>query len=428
MEDARVAQAHRRLAAARTRLVLERPFVGTLTLHLRLEPADPAWCATLGTDAERLWFEPGFVLRVPFAALQFWIAHVALHCALGHFARRRHRLRRRWDVACDHAVNLLLRDDGLTPPPDALANRAYAGLSAEQIYPLVPEDTTEAPFDRHAAGEDEPGDDLRAFLGEQGRGARDPGGRSVAAQGESGSAASDASDGWDDAGDEGRQHAPAGSRDHPAGRPSTADLAQQWQTRFAAAAQAAREAGRLGTSWQRVLETLLEPPLPWRALLARHVFTAAREDFTFQRPPRREGTAILPRLSRGSMRLVAVLDTSGSITARELAEFAGEIDALKSQVRAEVTVHACDERLAPEGPWVFDPWETVALPSTLAGGGGTRFAPVFEWVERAALAPDLLIYFTDAQGEFPETPPPYPVLWLVKGRGEVPFGERVQLA
>jgi len=69
----------------------------------------------------------------------------------------------------------------------------------------------------------------------------------------------------------------------------------------------------------------------------------------------------------------------------------------------------------------------VTLPESLPGGGGTRFTPVFEWIDRELLAPDLLIYFTDAQGEFPPAPPPYPVLWLVKGRGEVPFGERVGL-
>jgi predicted metal-dependent peptidase len=137
--------------------------------------------------------------------------------------------------------------------------------------------------------------------------------------------------------------------------------------------------------------------------------------------------AILPRLARGSMRIVAVLDTSGSITANELNEFAQELDALKAQVRAELTIHACDERLAPDGPWVFDPWEPVQLPESVSGGGGTRFTPVFEWVERSAIVPDLLVYFTDAQGEFPDAEPPYPVLWLVKGRAPVPFGERVQL-
>jgi predicted metal-dependent peptidase len=41
--------------------------------------------------------------------------------------------------------------------------------------------------------------------------------------------------------------------------------------------------------------------------------------------------------------------------------------------------------------------------------------------------PDLLVYFTDGEGEFPPAAPPYPVIWLVKGPASVPWGERIQL-
>jgi len=37
------------------------------------------------------------------------------------------------------------------------------------------------------------------------------------------------------------------------------------------------------------------------------------------------------------------------------------------------------------------------------------------------------VYFTDAEGLFPEVEPNYPVTWLVKGKATVPFGVRVQL-
>ena len=36
-------------------------------------------------------------------------------------------------------------------------------------------------------------------------------------------------------------------------------------------------------------------------------------------------------------------------------------------------------------------------------------------------------YFTDAQGAFPVQPPDFPVLWVVKGKTRVPWGQRVQL-
>jgi len=48
-------------------------------------------------------------------------------------------------------------------------------------------------------------------------------------------------------------------------------------------------------------------------------------------------------------------------------------------------------------------------------------------VELQGLTPEALVYFTDAEGEFPETEPYYPVIWLVKGKDKVPWGQRIQL-
>ena len=78
--------------------------------------------------------------------------------------------------------------------------------------------------------------------------------------------------------------------------------------------------------------------------------------------------------------------------------------------------------LAPDGTW-----EEFTLPRKFKGGGGTSFKPVFEWLEQQDQQPDLVVYFTDAEGEFPKHEPQCPVLWLVKGRTKVPWGQRVQL-
>jgi predicted metal-dependent peptidase len=365
-----------KLGAARTRLILEHPFIGSLVMHLPLTPADARWCATIATDARAFYYNPPYVAGLTLAQTQFVLAHEALHCALGHFARRSHRARRRWDVACDHAVNWLLAEEGLKPPPGALANPDFRGLAAEEIYPLVPPDTPESILDRHLYDE----------YGKT-QAARDP----MPAQGEQ------------------------------------VELARRWRARLASAAQQARLAGRLSASWQRLIDELIQPQLPWRQLLARYLMNAARDDYSFQRPSRREGDALLPRLASGEVNLFVVLDTSGSIQDDELRQFIAEVDALKGQVRARVTLHACDERLDPRGPWVFQPWESVVLPRELGGGGGTRFDPAFDWASGQPAGPDLMVYFTDAEGEFPRHAPGYPVVWLVKGGGKVPWGERIQL-
>ena len=374
-----------KLGAARTRLILEHPFIGALVMHLPLVPTDAAWCATVATDVRALYYNPAYIDGLTLEQAQFVLAHEAMHCALAHFARRCHRARRRWDVACDHAVNWLLAEDGLKPPPGALLHPDFHGLSAEEIYPLVPSDTGEAPLDRHLYGDVA----LEAC-------APLPPGTGAALSAKIAAA-------------------------------EEAELARCWKGRMAAAAQQARRAGRLSMSWLRLVDDLIQPQLPWRQLLARYVMNAARDDYSFQRLSRREGGALLPRLSSEGVDLHIVLDTSGSIRDDEIAQFVAEVDALKGQISAQVTLHACDEQLDARGPWRFRPWEPLALPRKLGGGGGTRFGPVFEWLGGQGSRPSLLVYFTDAEGEFPRGAPAYPVLWLVKGAAKVPWGERIQL-
>ena len=414
-----------KLGAARTRLILEQPFIGALVLHLPLVPADPAWCETTATDARAIYFNPAWIERLTLAQTQFVLAHEAMHCALGHFARRDHRTRRRWDAATDHAVNLLLAQEGLKPPPGALANPDFRGLSAEEIYPLIPPDTPERTLDRHLFDVSAP--DAAAT---RGRGSAYPASGALrvndGTDSESDKESERSSDSWDDAGNERRSDAAHSVLpvEDPAGRD---ELARLWQSRMVSVAQQARIAGRLNDSWLRLVDGLIAPQIPWRALLARYLMSVARDDYSFQRPSRRDGDALLPRLASGEVDLLVALDTSGSIAADELAQFAAELDALKGQVRARVTLQGCDERFDPRGPWTFHPWEAIVLPREMAGGAGTSFVPVFDWIAGRGLRPDLLIYFTDAEGEFPRHAPDYPVLWLVKGRGKVLWGERIQL-
>jgi predicted metal-dependent peptidase len=136
---------------------------------------------------------------------------------------------------------------------------------------------------------------------------------------------------------------------------------------------------------------------------------------------------IMPSLRSSQANIVVVLDTSGSIKEPELNEFFVEINALKAQLRASITLHACDTVLDNNGPWLFEAWEEFKLPKTFQGGGGTDFRPIFEWLNSQGISPDMLLYFTDAEGEFPATEPAYPVIWLVKGKAPVPWGQRIQL-
>jgi predicted metal-dependent peptidase len=416
-----------KLAAARTRLILDKPFLGALVLRLPLKPAG-AWCRTTATDARAFYYNPNWIENLTSAEVQFALAHEALHCALGHFARRGHRVQRKWDLACDFAINPLLMDEGLMPPLDAQVIDLYRGMAAEEIYPCIDDDLDSEMLDDHVWDSDEGGEG--GGQGEQQSEAQGKGGSDNKEDG--GAAPSEEID--PDTGGNSPQKVGAGStagdEDGPP-PPLTAQekeqLQQQWQRHLAAAAQRAREAGKLSGSLARLSEAALAAQVSWRALLAQYLTQVGRDDYTWLRPSRREGEVIWPSLRSHSGDIHVAIDVSGSVSAADLASFLGEMNALKGTMPVRITLFACDTTLAADAPWVFESWDELRLPRQFSGGGGTAFTPVFEWIERSGQQPDSLVYFTDAEGEFPAQPPNYPVLWLVKGKAPVPWGRRIQL-
>jgi len=424
----------KKLASARTKLILEKPFLGALVLRLPMVEGNADWCKSTFSNGKKFYFNRDYISALTADQTQFALAHEALHCALSHFARRQHRIKHRWDMACDLAINPMLINDGLKPPVDALYLRQYENMTAEEIYPCLEDNENDK--DRELEqnlnensdndeGEGGTGDQQDQKEGEQqkqksdsrGQGQEDGGVR------EENSTNSDGQD----KGERPPEEEGEGEPD-PLTPQEIETLSTQWQQRMASAAQQAIQAGKLGGSMARMVDHLLQPRLPWRMLLARYMNMVARDDYTYSRPSNRRGDpAVYPSLRSAQAEVVVALDTSGSISDKEIGEFISEIDAIKSQLRARITLLACDSVLDAEAPWYYEPWEEFAMPKKFKGGGGTSFIPVIEWAEQQDRAPELIVYFTDAQGKFPNKEPPFPVIWLVKGKTPVPWGQRVQL-
>jgi predicted metal-dependent peptidase len=402
-----------KLAAARTRLILDKPFLGALVLRLPMVMADPEWCKTTATDARKFFYNPEFIEQLTLSETQFILAHEALHCALSHFARREHRIKHRWDIACDYAINPLLLNDGLQAPPGSLYERSYEGMTAEEIYPYIDDNENQETLDQHLY--DNP-DEQKHNQDQQ----QEPPPPQPEKQDDEEQEA-----GPQQQPDENTKGAP---QPPPLSHDEQDNLSVQWQQRLAGAAQQAMQAGKLSGDMARLVDFLIQPQLPWRMLLARYMTALARDDYSYTRPSTRRGDpAIFPSLRSSQVDVVIVLDTSGSISESEMKEFISEIDSIKGQMRARILLHACDAELCEKGPWAFEPWEEFSLPEDITGGGGTDFRPVFEWADTLDKAPDLLIYFTDAEGRSPGAAPYYPVIWLVKGKHPVPWGQRIQL-
>jgi predicted metal-dependent peptidase len=156
----------------------------------------------------------------------------------------------------------------------------------------------------------------------------------------------------------------------------------------------------------------------------------ARNDYSWVRPNRRfiARGLYLPGLHSEELGdVVLAVDTSGSIGERLLGAFAAEANAVLAAYDCAVTVlyHDTDVQKvqhwhSADGPLILDP----------VGGGGTSHACVFDWIDRAGLAPACVVCLTDLETEFPATAPAAPVLWAVAGPvgAHPPFGRVVSLA
>ena len=130
-----ITPAELRIQKARTALLLDHPFFGSLLF--RLKGRECRSIATMATDGISLFYNPAFVDTLNSATLCGVLAHEVMHPALQHHVRRSGRDPKRWNEACDYAINSLLLDDGLSLPEGVLVDERFRGWSAEQIYTLL---------------------------------------------------------------------------------------------------------------------------------------------------------------------------------------------------------------------------------------------------------------------------------------------------
>jgi len=122
-----------RIQKARTALLLDHPFFGSLLFRLGGRASNSI--QTMATDGVSLFYNPAFVETLNAAELAGVLAHEAMHPALQHHTRRGDHDRERWNMACDYAINPLLLDAGLTLPKDVLINQGFSGLSVTHLQP-----------------------------------------------------------------------------------------------------------------------------------------------------------------------------------------------------------------------------------------------------------------------------------------------------
>ena len=202
--------------------------------------------------------------------------------------------------------------------------------------------------------------------------------------------------------------------------------------------------GGVGTAPGGMLESLAgtaRAKLQWQTILRRLLALDTAAEPTFTRPPRRfpELVGVLPGSRRvpSRLRILAAIDTSGSMSAAVLDEIAAELRVMsRSYDVSVVEFDAAIQRryrltAEPAGRTAFDAapaghasgGHASGVPSdvlsAMQGRGGTNFYPVFER-ETLAWAADGdelsgIVCFTDGFGPAPPDPPREPVIWILMG-------------
>jgi predicted metal-dependent peptidase len=356
--------AHDLVSQARMHMLLKDFFFGRLALYLDLKE-DPSQ-RTLATDGKAIYYSPTFMRSIPPAQRTAELVHEIGHCVLDHISRRGAREPRRWNIACDYVVNLMVKDAGYQIGSDWLYDEKYRGMTAERVYDLLPENIS----------------DLKpqcCIL------------------------------------------------DAPSSEAAQQAQTAQWKIAVQAVAiQAVRHNATLPASIQRLIDQIRNPPISWQDVLRRWMCEMTNDDYSWSRPNRKFAPhgLYLPSLrSEGMGTLGVVVDTSGSITGAIFGSFIGAIQDIANQARPERIVYMAADAEVHETE-IFERGQLDVQLLRATGGGGTDFRPALTAMEEHA--PAAVIYLTDLYGRYDE-PPSYPVLWACTTDEVARWGETLHI-
>ncbi len=406
------------------------PSIATAVLAYEAIPVIDERLRTAMTNGEALYFNPWFMATLSQPERAFVYAHELWHILLRHHDRRGSREPHTWNLACDHEVNTLLKEEGMQAPEHAWfgPRRYFSAGIAEIVY----NDLQEAAETIHQLARIEQrreeaiealkkanGKQKKRFRGLSRRTMRD---LEVPEDGPT------------------VNQVPAPARSPEDARKASVDassytlpLAGQQDPRYPEQLWSVRADAVLERLHDSVVETLRgsiigsfagygafdveegENRTPWIDLLRERLDAALQRTETTWTPSRRHihrGVYMPGRRRQPSYRLAVAVDTSGS-TMTEWPTFVASLKALIASDHVEsVRYLECDCEIHRD-----ETFENPAeLPSTLTrfrGGGGTSFDPVFERLRTADA--DALIYFSDGHGRKPERDLPFPVIWMWTG-------------
>lgn len=348
--------AEERITQSRVRLLLTKPFFGTLATRLRIQDASDTM-PTAATDGRHFYFNRDFVGRLSDKELDFLVGHEVLHCVYDHMVARGDRDPMLYNMAADYVINMELVKQKVGDPIGAdklnggemCLDWKFDGMNSYEVYDQLKEEGAEGQsMDVHLDlseddhGEDGEGKGLQVKMSEE-------------------------------------------------ERKQLADEIKQ------AAIQAAQAAGGdTPEAIKRMINELTAPKMDWRDVLRVNLESSLKSDFTFMRPSKRSGEVIFPGMNKDEeLNIVVALDTSGSISQEMLRDFLSEVQGIMDQYTSyKIHVVQFDTRTYGEDEFTADDGRSMDE-YKLEGGGGTDFRAVFKYMEENDITPDQLVMFTD---------------------------------
>lgn len=425
MEDTEILS---KILDARRKLLLDYPWFGTLSLLLKVE-LDPTLKYAAGTDGTRIVFEPQRAADATMQSLVVLWAHEVAHCALQHPFRRGHRDHNEWNVACDFAINPLLKDAGLEIPDNWLYDPQYENMGAEAIYAKRSQDRQQ-----DQQGQNGQQQQQASGAGQQ----QQPGGQPQQQPGQT--SIPDSAGRFEDAPPQNGQQGQGPGQGNGQGQTGQVDpnatpapqmTAEDWKIAGEQAMRVCSKAGNDPGAAARAAKAAHEPDTDWRGELQDFVEHQVPSDYSWGSPNRRHiaNGLYLPGVYKENLgTIVFGVDCSGSISKRLLDIAASHAKSILQEAKAEkVLVVYWDTKV--HGTQEFTP-DDFEVEFRAHGGGGTRPQCLFDHLATLDEAPRCVVNFTDLDFyQQPAEPEAYPVLWLtgVQVRKTAPWGKTVRI-
>lgn len=174
--------------------------------------------------------------------------------------------------------------------------------------------------------------------------------------------------------------------------------------------------------------------IDWRDLISQWVMRIRGngDKSSWDRPNRRHigrGIYFPSRMSESVREAVIAIDESGSISKENMGEFLSHLKSLCEAVRI-TKLHILYWDIGVNNHEVHDmaTGEKVIEETRPAGGGGTNFAPVLDYMKDIDLVPMFMVGMTDGYiqswGEMPE----FPSIWLINNNEvTAPYGDTLRI-